>query len=106
MLYKLHKARPGTEPALDDVHVVLAAAAAGQQLVVDRAAGQQDAGVVLAHGDEVLLGTPRAAGVVVGQLADGVADGVVDGAAHLEGDSRRREERFSFHQARDPRLQQ
>lgn len=71
-----------TEPVPDDVHVVVAVMG-GQQLVVGGAARQQDASVVLTHGDEVLFGGAGAAGVVVGQLGDGVADGVVDGATHL-----------------------
>lgn len=71
-----------TEPVPDDVHVVVTVMG-GQQLVIGGAAGQQDASVVLTHGDEVLFGGARAAGVVVGQLGDGVTDRVVDGAAHL-----------------------
>lgn len=72
-----------TQPALDYIHVVFSVMG-GQQLIIRRAAGQQDPGVVLTHGDEVLLCHARAAGVVMGQFTDGMADGVINRAAHLE----------------------
>lgn len=62
-----------TQPALDDIHVVISVMSR-QQLIIRWAASQENACMVLTHGDEVLLSHTRAAGMVMCQFTYGVAD--------------------------------
>ena len=78
-----------TQPALDNIHVV-AFLMSWQQLIIRRAASQQDARVVLTHGDEVLLRPGGAAGVVMGQFTYSVADRVINRTTHLRKEARPR----------------